>query len=257
MQKAARPCSMILVLIFVFGVVAAVMFVLVPQLGNTFSNLGKNVQIFLPHVQAWAKQVFHNNKEIMNIVNNIEFDWDKIMNTGIGFFKNGAGSVLDSTITAAKIVSGVTTFFIAFVFAIYILLQKEKLEIQAKKVLFAFVRKGRAEAIIEVCSLTYKTFSSFLTGQCLEAVILGSMFVVAMTIFRLPYALLIGIVIAFTALIPIFGAFVGCGIGVLLIFMVNPAKAAIFIVLFLGFHLVAPHLIQAVASASESVWWPA
>ena len=217
MQKAARPCSMILVLIFVFGVVAAVMFVLVPQLGNTFSNLGKNVQIFLPHVQAWAKQVFHNNKEIMNIVNNIEFDWDKIMNTGIGFFKNGAGSVLDSTITAAKsIVSGVTTFFIAFVFAIYILLQKEKLEIQAKKVLFAFVRKGRAEAIIEVCSLTYKTFSSFLTGQCLEAVILGSMFVVAMTIFRLPYALLIGIVIAFTALIPIFGAFVGCGIGVYL-----------------------------------------
>ena len=115
-----------------------------------------------------------------------------------------------------------------YVFAIYILLQKEKLEIQAKKVLFAFVRKGRAEAIIEVCSLTYKTFSSFLTGQCLEAVILGSMFVVAMTIFRLPYALLIGIVIAFTALIPIFGAFVGCGIGVLLIFMVNPAKAAIF-----------------------------
>ena len=102
MQKAARPCSMILVLIFVFGVVAAVMFVLVPQLGNTFSNLGKNVQIFLPHVQTWAKQVFHNNKEIMNIVNNIEFDWDKIMNTGIGFFKNGAGSVLDSTITAAK-----------------------------------------------------------------------------------------------------------------------------------------------------------
>ena len=234
MQKAARPCSMIL---------------LVPQLGNTFSNLGKNVQIFLPHVQAWAKQVFHNNKEIMNIVNNIEFDWDKIMNAGIGFFKNGAGSVLDSTITAAKsIVSGVTTFFIAFVFAIYILLQKEKLEIQAKKVLFAFVRKGRAEAIIEVCSLTYKTFSSFLTGQCLEAVILGSMFVVAMTIFRLPYALLIGIVIAFTALIPIFGAFVGCGIGVLLIFMVNPAKAAIFIVLFLVLqqiegNLIYPHVV--------------
>ena len=249
MQKAARPCSMILVLIFVFGVVAAVMFVLVPQLGNTFSNLGKNVQIFLPHVQAWAKQVFHNNKEIMNIVNNIEFDWDKIMNAGIGFFKNGAGSVLDSTITAAKsIVSGVTTFFIAFVFAIYILLQKEKLEIQAKKVLFAFVRKGRAEAIIEVCSLTYKTFSSFLTGQCLEAVILGSMFVVAMTIFRLPYALLIGIVIAFTALIPIFGAFVGCGIGVLLIFMVNSAKAAIFIVLFLVLqqiegNLIYPHVV--------------
>lgn len=249
MQRAARPCSMVLVLIFVFGIVAAVMFVLLPQLGNTFSNLGKNIQAFIPHVQIWAKQVFHNNKEIMNIVNSIEFDWDKIMNAGIGFFKNGAGSVLDSTITAAKsIVSGMTTFFIAFVFAIYILLQKEKLEIQVKKVLFAFVRKGRAEAIIEVCSLTYKTFSSFLTGQCLEAVILGSMFVVTMTIIRLPYALLMGMVIAFTALIPIFGAFIGCGIGVLLIFMVNPAKAAIFIVLFLVLqqiegNLIYPHVV--------------
>ena len=86
-----------------------------------------------------------------------------------------------------SIVSGLTTFFIAFVFAIYILLQKEKLGVQAKKVLFAFVRRGRAEATVEVLSLTYNTFSSFLTGQCVEAVILGSMFAVSMTILKLPY----------------------------------------------------------------------
>ena len=142
--------------------------------------------------------------------------------------------MLDSTITAAKsIVSGITTFFIAFVFAVYILLQKEKLGIQAKKVLFAFVRKGRAEAAMEVLSLTYNTFSSFLTGQCLEAIILGSMFVVTMTLFKLPYALLVGIVIAFTALIPIFGAFIGCAVGAFLIFMVDPFKALIFVILFL------------------------
>lgn len=87
--------------------------------------------------------------------------------------------------------------------------------------LFAFVRKGRAEAALEVLALTYKTFSSFLTGQCVEALILGSMFVIAMTLLRLPYALLTGIVIAFTALIPIFGAFIGCAVGAFLIFMVS------------------------------------
>lgn len=249
LQKMARPVSMILVLIAVFGIVAIVMFILIPQLGETFANLGRSIQAFIPQIQEWASRLFNDNKEIMDTVNNLEFDWNKIMDTGINFFKNGAGSVVDSTITAAKsIVSGLTTFFIAFVFAIYILLQKEKLGVQAKKVLFAFVRRGRAEATVEVLSLTYNTFSSFLTGQCVEAVILGSMFAVSMTILKLPYALLVGVLIAFTALIPIFGAFIGCGVGAFLIFMVDPMKALIFVVLFLVLqqiegNLIYPHVV--------------
>lgn len=248
-QKLARPVSMVLVLIVVFGIVAIVMFILIPQLGETFANLGRSIQAFIPQLQEWAARLFNDNKEIMDTVNNLEFDWNKIMDTGINFFKSGAGSVVDSTITAAKsIVSGLTTFFIAFVFAIYILLQKEKLGVQAKKVLFAFVRRGRAEATVEVLSLTYNTFSSFLTGQCVEAVILGSMFAVSMTILRLPYALLVGMLIAFTALIPIFGAFIGCGVGAFLIFMVDPMKALIFVVLFLVLqqiegNLIYPHVV--------------
>lgn len=249
LQKMARPVSMILVLIAVFGIVAIIMFILIPQLGETFANLGRSIQAFIPQIQEWAARLFNDNKEIMDMVNNLEFDWNKIMDTGINFFKNGAGSVVNSTITAAKsIVSGLTTFFIAFVFAIYILLQKEKLGVQAKKVLFAFVRRGRAEATVEVLSLTYNTFSSFLTGQCVEAVILGSMFAVSMTILKLPYALLVGVLIAFTALIPIFGAFVGCGVGAFLIFMVDPMKALIFVVLFLVLqqiegNLIYPHVV--------------
>lgn len=249
LQKLARPVSMMIVLFAVIGVVVLVMFVLIPQLGNTFTNLGQSIQAFIPKVQVWAEDIFHGNKEIMTWVNSLEFDWDKLMSTGIDFLGNGAGSVLDSTITAAKnIVSSITTFFIAFVFAIYVLLQKEKLGLQAKKVLFAFVRKGRAEAALEVLSLTYSTFSSFLTGQCVEAIILGSMFVVSMWIFRLPYALLTGIVIAFTALIPIFGAFIGCAVGTFLIFMINPVKALVFIILFLVLqqiegNLIYPHVV--------------
>ena len=249
MQKLARPASMLIVIFGVLGIVGIVMFVLIPQLGTTFANLGASIQKFIPKVQEWAEDIFHNNREIMEWVDSLEFDWNKIMETGINFFKNGAGSVLDSMITAAmNIVSGLTTFFIAFVFAIYILLQKEKLGMQAKKVLFAFVRRGRGEAAMEVLSLTYNTFSSFLTGQCVEAVILGSMFVVTMAVLRLPYALLIGIVIAFTALIPIFGAFVGCGVGVFMIFIEDPFKAMIFVVLFLVLqqvegNLIYPHVV--------------
>ena len=259
MKKLARPVSMLIVLFAVIAVVGLVMFVVLPQLASTFAGLGKSIQAFIPQVQEWADQLFHNNDEIMNWVNSLEFDWNKIMNAVIDFFRNGAGSVLNSTLTAARsIVSGLARFFISFVFAVYILLQKEKLSVQAKKVLFAFARKGRAEATLEVLALTYSTFSSFLTGQCVEAVILGSMFVVTMTILKLPYALLVGILIAFTALIPIFGAFIGCVVGAFLIFMVDPVKALIFIVLFLVLqqiegNLIYPHVVGS-SVGLPSIW---
>ena len=248
-KKLARPVSMLIVLFLVITAIVLIMFGLIPQLGNTFANLGQSIQEFIPQIQNWAQVLFHNNKEVMDVINHLEFDWNKIMNTGIDFFTSGAGSVLDSTISAAKsIINGLTTFFIAFAFAIYILMQKEKLSVQSKKVLFAFVRRGRAEAVMEVLSLTYQTFSHFLTGQCVEAVILGCMFVVAMAVFKLPYALLIGILIAFTALIPIFGAFIGCFVGAFLIFMVDPMKAVIFVILFLVLqqiegNLIYPHVV--------------
>ena len=249
MTKYARGISLMVVLLGVAGILALVLFGLIPQLADTFANLGRSMQAFIPQVQEWADHWFHNNKEIMSFVNNLEFDWNKIMDAGMQFLRNGAGSVLESTINTAKnIIGALATFFIAFVFAMYILLQKEKLGRQAKKVLYAFVRKGRAEATLEVLALTYKTFSNFLTGQCVEAIILGAMFVIAMTIFRLPYALLTGIVIAFTALIPIFGAFIGCVVGVFLIFMVSPFKALVFIILFLVLqqiegNLIYPHVV--------------
>lgn len=249
LKKAARPFSLILVLILVIGVVSVVMFILIPQLGATFGSLGSSIQNFVPKVQKWAENVFEGNEQIRSWIGNLNFDWNRIMEVGVDFFRHGAGNMLDSTIRVARsIISGLTTFFIAFVFACYILLQKEKLNIQVKKVMFAFIPRGKAEAALEVFSLTYNTFSSFLTGQCVEAVILGSMFVVSMSVLKIPYALLIGIVIAFTALIPIFGAFIGCAIGAFLIFMVNPVKALIFVILFLILqqiegNLIYPHVV--------------
>ena len=228
LQKLARPASLVLVLLLVVGVVGLVLFVLIPQLGSTFGSLGRSIRIFIPQVQKWTEELFRDNAQISSCLQELYFDWKHIMEMGLTFFRNGAGSMLDTTITVARL----TTFFIAFVFACYILLQKEKLNVQVRKVIFAFIPKGKAEALLEVCTLTYNTFSSFLTGQCVEAIILGTMFVVAMTVFHMPYALLVGLVIAVSALIPIFGAFIGCVIGAFLIFMVNPVQALGFIILF-------------------------
>ena len=157
--------------------------------------------------------------------------------------------MLNSTITAAvSIVSGVTTFGIALVFAIYILLQKETLSAQMKKLMRAFLPDQVTENILSVADLAYNTFSHFLTGQCLEAVILGTMFFITLSVLRLPYALLVGVLIAFTALIPIFGAFIGCVIGAFLMLMVKPLDALLFVAVFfilqqIEGNLIYPHVV--------------
>ena len=93
-RKYARGISLMLVIAGVTGILAMIIFGLLPQLAGTFANLGKSIQEFIPQVQGWADHWFHNNKEIMNVVNNLEFDWNKIMEAAAGFLKNGAGSVV-------------------------------------------------------------------------------------------------------------------------------------------------------------------
>lgn len=232
-QKLARPLSMILAILLVLGVISLVIFVVVPQLGTTVVGLGASVEAFLPKAQEWLEDIFQNNKQIVTWIESLEMNWEKAVETAWNFFRSGAGSVLSSTMTVAKtIISAVTNFFIGFVFACYVLLQKEKLGEQCRKLLRAVFPKKQVDYILHVCSLSHRTFSSFITGQCMEAVILGAMFFVAMSLLRFPYALLVGVLVAFTALIPIFGAFIGCVVGAFLILMVNPAQALGFIVLF-------------------------
>ena len=243
-QKIARPFSLVLTILCVFGIIAIVMFVVIPQLGQTFVSLGRNIQRFIPQVFMWLEELFENNQEVLAWIGDMDMSWDKMLNSVIGFFRSGVGNVFDSTISVAtSIVGSLTTFFIAFVFACYILLQKEKLHVQVKKILFAYLPEKKVKTILDICTLTYKTFSNFLTGQCVEALILGSMFFVVMGIIRLPYALLVGVLIAFTALIPIFGAFIGCAVGAFLILMVDPWKALIFVVLFLVLQQIEGNLI--------------
>ena len=248
-RKLKRPISLILTIVLVVGVIALVMFGVIPQLTRTMGTLVTSINDFIPQMQSWIGDFFHNNQEIMNLVDQIEFNPDQAIKWGISLLGNGAGNMMNTTMSAVgSIVSGVATFFIAFSFACYILFQKEKLHIQIRKVFFAFLPRQKADAFLKVCSLTYRTFANFLAGQCLEAVILGSMFVVTLSILRMPYALLIGVLIAFTALIPIFGAFIGCAVGSFLIFMVSPQQAILFVIVFLVLqqiegNLIYPHVV--------------
>ena len=254
MPRFVRPLSLLLTILLVILVILVVLLVVVPQLSTTIRGLGVTISTFFTRTIAWAEETFSNNPQIMEWLKDLSldwrnFNWQEMLNTAMDFLKNGAGDMLGSAISAVSTVAnGIVSGFISFVFACYILLQKEKLGLQCRKVLFALLPQKTAKGILEVCGLSNRIFSSFITGQCLEALILGSLFVVTMTILRMPYALLVGCLIAVTALIPIVGAFIGCGVGAFLILMESPTQALIFVIMFLVLqqvegNLIYPHVV--------------
>lgn len=233
-KKYARPLSLLITFVIVLAIIAGVVLIVVPQIGSAVRELTKTAEAFFPELQKKAVELFRSNRQVREWIEGLSFDTGKIIDTAIDFLQNGAGDMLSGTFTAAKaVVSGIMAFFIGLIFACYLLLGKEKLSRQADMLIkAAFPEKivVRIEYVAKLCS---DTFSSFIAGQCLEAVILGTMFFVVMSIIRLPYPLLIGVLIAFTALIPIFGAFIGCVVGAFLIVMISPMKSLIFIITFI------------------------
>ena len=258
-KKLARPVSLVLSILLVLAIVALVIFVVVPELGATLLSLGSTIEAFLPKAQLWLENLFQNNEQIVEWIGSLEVNWSKIVETIFNFFRNGAGNVLSSTVSVAMgIIGAFTTFFIGLIFACYILLQKEKLGSQSRKLLLAVFPKKQADWILHVFALSHRTFSSFITGQCLEAVILGTMFFVVMSFLRFPYALMISVLIGFTALIPVFGAFIGCAVGAFLILMVNPMQAVAFVAVFLILqqiegNLIYPHVVGG-SVGLPSIW---
>lgn len=228
-----RPLSLILSILFVIGIVFIVLFIVLPELGQTFLTLSKSIPVFVQQVLTWLEDLFKQNPQISKQLNTLTFDWENIVKTAVNFLQTGAGNVLNSTVSITLgIVNGLTTFVIGFVFAIYILLQKEQLGRQFNLVLAAFLPQKVVKEVQRITKLTYTIFSNFLSGQCIEAVILGLMFFVTMTLLKFPYALLVSVLVGFTALIPVFGAFIGSAISWFLILMIDPIKSLWFIVLF-------------------------
>ena len=247
-SRLLRPVSMALSILLVAGVLFLVMLV-APQLVRTLLGLQSSIPVFFGEVRQWLEQLFAENPQILTNMEQIQIDWQQLFNDSLKFLKNGAGSMLDTTFSAAiSIVNGMSTFLIGFIFSIYILLQKENLIRQIKKLLAAFLPERTVEGIVRIAALTSRTFSNFFTGQCMEAVILGSMFFIVLVVLRLPYALLIGVLIAFTALIPVFGAFIGWAVGAFLMLIISPMDALLFSVVFFTLqqiegNMIYPHVV--------------
>ncbi len=260
--KLKRPLSMIGAILFLILILAVVMGTVVPQVSQAVTRLGREIPPFINHSINLLEQYSEEYPELQSQLEKLEkmeINWESIFDTATGFLQKGVGSMLTSTVNVASgIISGVVNALIAFIFALYILSQKEKLGNQGRRVLSAYLPPKAGAWVMKVLSLLNTNFSNFITGQCLEAVILGTMFVITMSIFRMPYAFMIGVLIAFTALIPIVGAFIGCVVGAFLIFIESPMLALWFVVLFLTLQQIEGNLIYPKVVGSSvglpSIW---
>lgn len=231
LERIKRPLSIFLSILLLFAVIFFVIFLVIPELINTVDSIKMYMPGIATNVQNWLYEITSNNPDINGMINNINLDWKNIDEKTMELLQTGVGAILSSSINIlTSVFSGIFNFVIGLIFAIYILLQKEKLGEQFKKIMEAYMKPEINRKTLRIFSVTNSAFNKFITGQVTEACILGLLCFIGMIIFGMPYALTISVLIGFTALIPIFGAFIGAGIGALLIAVQNPMLALGFII---------------------------
>ena len=244
-KNGKRVVSIALSIITIVAVVTIIMLLIIPQFVEIIKNLIINMPTYLESLKDWAIDLTQRVPEINNFIQNIQIDTEALKNGLMNISKG----VLDVTINQVSgLVSGIVNFFIAIVFAVYILANKEGLKVQAKEFIYARIPEERADYILKVSRLARDSFRSFLTGQAKEAVILGVLCTLGMLILGIPYAGPVGALTALTAFIPIVGAFIGGFVGAVLIVAIDPIKALIFIIFIIVLqqiegNLIYPHVV--------------
>ena len=227
--KSRRGLALTLALFTLIGILALIIALVVPQLTSCVKLLIAEVPDFFNMVVAKLSEFEFVPEDIIATLSKI--DWKSRITDIVKTVYSGLGSVMDVVVTTvSSVVSGVTTAFLALIFAIYLLLGKDKLGGQVKKVMHHYIPEKITEKIDYVCRIADGVFHKFIVAQCTEALILGGLCTVGMLILRLPYAAMIGAVTVVTAFIPVVGALLGGALGAFLILMESPVKALIFLV---------------------------
>lgn len=236
--KSTRVAALLLTVLLVLLVLSIVMYLLVPQIEETVHTISSQLPRFLERVERNYQLFQAENPEIMKwLWENTDFEqmnWRSLFQQALDIAANSLSSIFGGAVSAVgNVISGVWMVIISLVFCFYCLGNKETLARQARRLLYAFLPELWADEIIRVFRLTNSIFSNFLSGQCIEVCILGSMFALAMTLFRMPYVTLVSVLVAVTAFVPIVGAWIGCVVGAFFILVNNPMQAVWFVVLFL------------------------
>lgn len=246
-DSARKPLSLVLAVLLVLFLIFLFSIIVLPELINTVSSLATSVIRFVPTAQSWITSIMtwlEGYPQVHDAIAPMIPDLNQVASTAISLVQRYAG------IAAATIVSNVSSLFgsatdviVMIVFAIYVLLQKETLSRQGKKLLYAFLPKRFCDDTLTVARLTHRTFFSYVTIQCTEAAILSALCFGGMLLFRFPHALVISIIMLVCALIPIYGAIISLVIGAFLVLIESPMQAIGFVVFILVLQQVETNLI--------------
>lgn len=230
LRNLKRPLSILVTFISVIGFIVALILFVVPQLAASLSTLLDAVPGYMESFEKLLNKYLSSTEILQHIYNTLINTWQELLKYFANFLSTSLTSILNTTVS---ITSGFINFILSLVLTIYMLASKETLIYQIKKILYAFLNNAIVDKILSVGRLTNNTFAKFITGQCIEAIILGVLCFIGMTIFKMPYSLLISVLIGVTALIPVFGAFIGTIPAVFLILIINPIQAIWFVVFIL------------------------
>ncbi len=243
-----RTAAILLTLLAFILVIAGVILLLIPQITETIQSLLPKLAAFFQRVEAHIVAFLQDNPDLLKWVSdNTELkslDWAGLIQKAVTMLKDSVSVIASSAFSAVGgVTSALVDALIGLVFSLYCLARKEILARQGRRILYAFLPEHFTDEAIRVMRLTNSTFSNFISGQCLEAVILGGLFAIAMAILKLPYIPLVSVLIAVTALVPIVGAFVGCFLGAFFILVNDPLQALIFVAMFLVLQQIEGNLI--------------
>ena len=243
-RKLRRPLCLVLSVLIILGMIAFLLIMIVPEIQRTVQTIANSMPTYIVEAQNWVNSMADRLELPWEIVSDI--NWTKAVSAVTSYLQEHGASIFNTTIgVTTSVFVGLFNFILGFVFAIYLLMQKEKIGGQFKRLLYAYIKKERVDKFLSVMSLAQNAYSRFVTGQLTEAVIIGVLCFIGMLIFSMPYATLISTLIAFTALIPMIGAFIGTAVGALLILMVDPIKALLFIIVLQQFesNLIYPRVV--------------
>lgn len=230
-HKARRPLAILLSVFLILGIFIGVAFLIIPELIDAIGvvvasiNNGMDQLAIMDNTLDWSKIPY--GKELSKI----DIDWAELKQQLQQWLITLSNTIMDSAAsTLGSIAGSIVDFFVALVFSIYLLSNKEKLKRQIIRLIDVWLPKRFGDVIIHVSSVCGETFHQFVTGQALEAIILGTLCTIGMFVLRLPYAPMIGSLVGVTAIVPYVGAYLGAFVGAFMIFTVSPFKALLFLI---------------------------
>lgn len=229
--KGRRIVSMIMAYGSILLTAAIVVILVVPELKSCVEVLVDSLPEAFEQLEEFVDNNYNKIEFIIKDFNPEDMDWNKIVNDIITWSQTGFSNTIGAVIGyVSSIFSVIVNFVMGLIFSIYILADKERLKGQVWKLMNTYLGTSICGNISYVLKILDNCFHRFIVGQCIEAVILGTLCVVGMLIFRFPYAVMIGILIGCTALIPIAGAYIGGAVGAIMIFTESPFKAFMFVI---------------------------